>query len=416
MKSVARWAPFVLLCTLLQLTAYSSWAGLNEDIAYCESKVIPRFGGWSPGRAYSPPTPKTPEEYYCLGIAHWRGLFETKDLAKAADWFRRAADQNHPGAQGILGYFYSMGYGVRKDQAEAIAWWRKAAAQGHADSLNALAVVYDNGQGLPVDRNEAMKLYRMAAERGSKEAKQTLAARQQPQRPSAGQQEFDEGVKLYKTKQYAAAAKLFMRAAEMGHARAQLQVGYQYNYGEGLPRSNSDAAKWYLKAATQGNSTAQGNLGNLYENGEGVPENWVEAAKWWRKSAEQDDPLGQFALGRAYEFGIGVVQNRREAIAWYLKAGGQGHNQASRAARHLQSPDNLQFRNEEERVRIGGLALVWRADPGVMFRNSSERMAWLMATRQRYDREQEALRREQAAREKKECEDRRAREGWSGTC
>ncbi len=415
MKGLILSASLCLVCTCLILTPNSGWAGLNEDIAYCESQVIPKFGGWSPGRAYTPPTPKSPVEFYCLGIAHWRGLFESKDLAKAAEMFRKAAEQNHPGAQGILGYFYTKGYGVRQDQAQAIAWWRKAAAQGHADSLNALAVVYDNGQGVPVDKNEAMRLYRQAAERGSKEAKQTLASLQQPQRPSSGQQEFDEGVKLYKAKQYAPAAKLFMRAAEMGHARAQLQIGYQYNYGEGLPQNPAEAAKWYLKAATQGNSAAQMNLGNLYENGEGVPENWVEAAKWWRKSAEQVDAMGQFSLGRAYEFGIGVVQNRREAIAWYLKAGGQGHNQASRSARHLQSPDNLQFRNEEERVRIGGLALVWRADPGVMFRNSRECMAWLLATRQRYDQEQEALRREQAAREKKECEDRRAR-GWSGTC
>ena len=79
--------------------------------------------------------------------------------------------------------------------------------------------------------------------------------------PKPGQAEFDEGVRLYKAKDYGGAAKVFMKLAEKGDAKAQLQIGYQYEYGEGVKRNYQDSVKWYRKAAEQGNATAQSNLG-----------------------------------------------------------------------------------------------------------------------------------------------------------
>lgn len=374
-----------LLLTLPVVPAPPARAGLAEDIAHCEGAVLPRFGGWSPGRQAPPATPRTTEEFYCLGLGHWTGRFLEKNDRRAAEHLRRAADQNHAGAQGLLGFLHSQGRGVPRDQAQAIALWRKAAAQGHADSLNALAVAHDNGQGVPQDRAEATRLYRLAAERGSQEARRTLAGRE-PAPARSGQAEFDEGVRLYKARDHARAAQHFRRAADLGHPRAQLQLGYQSEFGEGLPLSLSEAARWYARAAAQGHAVAQSNLGAMYEEARGVKEDWVEAARWYRKSAEQGDATGQFQLGRAYEFGIGVVQNRQEAIRWYLKAGAQGHQQAAFAARHLQSPDNHQFRNAQEqafmRKGVIGSRLMWKADPGVMFRNSRERWQWLARVRQ----------------------------------
>jgi TPR repeat protein len=368
-------------------------AGLAEDIAYCQTDVWPRFAGWSLSRQRGADEPRTPVDFYCLALGHWSGQaqFQPKDLAKAARFAQTAAEQNHPAAQGLLGFFYSKGNGVKQDQAAAIVWWKKAAAQGHADSLNALASAYDNGQGVPVDKNEALRLYRLAAERGSKEARQTLATRDKPQVAQPGQQEFDEGVRLYKAGQQAAAAKLFLRAAEMGNARAQLQIGYQYNYGEGVPVNGAEAVKWYRRAADQGDATAQANLGAMYEDGNGVPEDWVEAAKWYRKSAEKDNANGQFRLGRAYQFGIGVSQNRKLAVEWFQKASFLGHAQARYFAQHLLSRGNfVGFRNEQEEsyVIAGKLrtGLLWEEPVGALFRNSGERLAYIKNLRYRVDR------------------------------
>ena len=244
---------------------------------------------------------------------------------------------------------------------------------------------------MPIDKNEALRLYRLAADRGSKEARQTLATRDKPQTAQAGQPDFDEGVRLYKAGQHAAAAKVFLRAAEQGNARAQLQIGYQYNYGEGVPVNAAEAVKWYRRAAAQGDAAAESNLGGMYEDGKGVPEDWVEAARWYRTSAARDNASGQFRLGRAYQFGIGVPQNRKLAIEWFQKAGFLGNAQARYFAQHLLSRGNfVGFRNEQEEAAViaGKLrtGLLWEEPVGMLFRNSGERLAYIRNLRYRVDR------------------------------
>jgi hypothetical protein len=150
-------ASLLLLTSGLVGLASPARAGLADDLAYCQANVWPKFAGWSLSRQRGPDSPSTPQDYYCLALGHWSGQaqFQPTDLVKAAQSAQTAATQGHAGAQGLLGFFYSKGNGVKPDQAAAIAWWKKAAAQGHADSLNALASAYDNGEGVPVDKDEA---------------------------------------------------------------------------------------------------------------------------------------------------------------------------------------------------------------------------------------------------------------------
>jgi uncharacterized protein len=375
------------------LLSVPAQAGLAEDLARCQNTVWPRFAGWSLSRQQGPDSPRTPDDLYCLALGHWsgQGPFQGKDPVKAAGYARTAAEQNHPGAQGLLGFFLSKGIGLKADPVAAVAWWRKGAAQGHADSLNALAAAYESGEGVAADKPEAVRLYRQAAERGSKEAQQRLAALGPAKAAAAGQAEFDEGTRLYKAGQHAAAAKQYLRAAELGHARAQLQIGYQYNYGEGVPVNASEAVTWYTRAAGQGDATAQSNLGSMYEHGRGVREDWVEAARWYARSAAQDHAAGQFSLGRAYQFGIGVPQNRKLAIEWFQKASFRGHAQARFFAQHLLSRGNfIGFRDEQEEAHViaGKLrtGLLWEEPIGVLFHSSGERLAYIKNLRYRVDR------------------------------
>lgn len=143
-------------------------------MARCQDRVWPRFRAYSLSRQQGPDTPRTPDDHYCLALGHWSGQLDgNHDPAGAAMHAQVAAQQSHAGAQGLLGFLYSRGIGVKQDQAAAIVMWRKAAAQGHADSINALADAYDRGQGVPADKAEAQRLYRLAAERGSTEARKT---------------------------------------------------------------------------------------------------------------------------------------------------------------------------------------------------------------------------------------------------
>ena len=50
--------------------------------------------------------------------------------------------------------------------------------------------------------------------------------------------------------------------------------------GQGVPQDDVEAAGWYRKAAEQGHAFAQIRLGDMYADGRGVPQDDVEAYKW----------------------------------------------------------------------------------------------------------------------------------------
>lgn len=372
-----------LICASLILFPALAAADLNADFAACRRKII-QIGS----------DPKAPADQYCLGLSHAFALNHKKNQAEGAKWFRKAADQNHPAAQATLGYMYERGYGVKADPTEAIKWYRKAADQNHDDGLFNLGRAYENGIGVSRDLNQARTYYTKAAVAGSIAAKEALALLGKgPEPAKPGQNQFDEGVRLYSAKDYAGAAKIFLKLAEKGDAKAQLQIGYQYEYGEGVRENHQEGVKWFKKSAEQGNAAAQSNLGGMYEDGKGIKEDWGEAAKWYRKSAEQGDANGQFRLGRAYQFGIGVPQNRQEAIRWFDKAADQGHDQANYFANHLkQRGTYVGFRNDGEHAAVVGLKLrsvLLNIEPvGHTFHNSAERMAFLRQAGRQADREE----------------------------
>ena len=77
----------------------------------------------------------------------------------------------------------------------------------------------------------------------------------------------------------AAAASSFLRAAELGHARAQTIYAIQCLRGKGVEQDYDKGARWLEKAARQGNVDAIYNLGICYMYGRGVEEDPVSARK-----------------------------------------------------------------------------------------------------------------------------------------
>ena len=130
------------------------------------------------------------------------------------------------------------------------------------------------------------------------------------------------------TKDYYKAVEHYRKAAELGHADAQLQLGYCYDIGAGVSQDCYEAVKWYRKSAEQGNIYAQHNLGNSYYNGEGVTKDYYEAVKWYRKAADQGYASAQNNLGSRYYNGEGVGKDYYEAVKWYRKSADQGNEVA----------------------------------------------------------------------------------------
>lgn len=71
---------------------------------------------------------------------------------------------------------------------------------------------------------------------------------------------FNSGIKKYKTKDYDEAFRLLMKAATLGHAKAQYNVGILYENGIGTEASLKEAGTWYTYSAAQGNKEANASL------------------------------------------------------------------------------------------------------------------------------------------------------------
>ncbi len=72
-----------------------------------------------------------PDALYTVAIIHGAGLGVTRDLARAAALYRRAAEANHTNAQYELGTALVLGDGVAQDIAEAVKWLIIAGRSGH---------------------------------------------------------------------------------------------------------------------------------------------------------------------------------------------------------------------------------------------------------------------------------------------
>ena len=113
-------------------------------------------------------------------------------------------------------------------------------------------------------------------------------------------------------------------------ADAQAALGEAYAYGNGVVQDYTQAAAWYPRAADLGNAYAQRDLGDLYCNGgvikfvdvpggskRGIrddgggefPKDYSLAAIWYRKAAEQGDEYSQNSLGILFDNGQGVPQD-----------------------------------------------------------------------------------------------------------
>ncbi|MBA4143875.1 MAG: sel1 repeat family protein [Nitrosospira sp.] len=61
-----------------------------------------------------------------------------------------------------------------------------------------------------------------------------------------------------------------------------------YDNGKGVPKDVAKAVHWYQKAAEQGHARAQIILAVMYTKGERVPKDAVKAMEWYQKAAEQE--------------------------------------------------------------------------------------------------------------------------------
>jgi serine/threonine protein kinase len=183
-----------------------------------------------------------------LGLKYEKGDGTSKDLAKAADLYRKAAEKGDAAGEFHLGMMYRDGDGLTKDPTQAAQWFTKSAQQNYADADNELGAMYQRGQGEPPDDAEALRWYR--------------------------------------------------KSAEQGNPAGEYNLGWMYDNGRGAPKDPAVAANWYRKAADHNNWRAQQTLGEMYAAGLGVGQDAAEAHKWINLAKDNPDvsPSGSTSI------------------------------------------------------------------------------------------------------------------------
>lgn len=160
--------------------------------------------------------------------------------------------------------------------------------------------------------------------------------------------DFQQGIEAVRRGQGEIAKFHWQPLAEEGHTRAQFSLGVLYYEGQLLKKDYAKAAKWFIKSADSGYAPAQFNLGNIYRLGRGREKNEKIAADWWHKAADQGYRKAQHNLATLYYFGQGVKEDKALAVRLYQAAAKTGYPPSMRSLKAIapeiaaQYPDTLE--------------------------------------------------------------------------
>ena len=119
------------------------------------------------------------------------------------------------------------------------------------------------------------------------------------------------------------------RDAERGHVRSMVDLGHAYLMGAGgYPQDYEKAATWYLKAAELGDAEAQNEVGELYEAGNGFLQDHKKSHYWYEKAAAQGNAWALYNLGSLYWYGYVVERDDKKARTYFESAIAKGNPSA----------------------------------------------------------------------------------------
>ena len=222
------------------------------------------------------------------------------NVSVALDWLNKAAQQEYPQAQALLGTLYSDGIIVTKDPELGREWLEKAKAKQHPETFIDSAIVKLAARQSPVEMQKAKLYLENAAQAGSSEGTYLYA-------------EVLLGYHGLPT-EMGQARKWLQKAAEFDYHDAQYNFAVMCLNGTGGERDPASAFLWLQKAVKSGHAMSMYELGMMYANGLGTDTNQVEAFKLFRAAAASNIAPAQYEAAKAYYHGLGVDKDYSEAI------------------------------------------------------------------------------------------------------
>lgn len=246
--------------------------------------------------------------YNGLGSAYLDGNGVPQDDNLALEWYMRAAEAGNSTGQFNTGVMYQNGTGVEKDYAVALGWYELAAEQDNGDAVSSIGYLYKKGWGVEQNDSESMRWYERGAELNDAHSFYNLASNYYEgeivehdiplaisyfeatldyAQPGTGDDEIIRfaGRRLgdiYRTGEEVEAdddlaTVYYQIAANSGDIYSQ---GALYEYGYGVDQDYAEAARLYIRAANVGQKLAILRLIEFYTEGLGVEADADEAARW----------------------------------------------------------------------------------------------------------------------------------------
>lgn len=230
-----------------------------------------------------------------------RGNAGFVDADKAAQWFRKAAEQKDSDA------YMALGEMALRSQAglaptDAMPWFAKASSVGRGDAYRAIGEMYLKGTGIPEDIEKGQDWLQRAVDLSDPKAARIL-----------GDSFFETDVNR--------ALSLYERAASFGDSDAAYIAAIILTENLDVQPDATKRADLLLQAAEAGHAAAQADYGLIVYQGAGVPQSTRDAASWFEKSAKGGDSEGQFLYAFTLAKGEGVAKSFEDAYYWLLKSG-----------------------------------------------------------------------------------------------
>ena len=256
-----------------------------------------------------------------------------KDLVKAADQYKAAANAGLPEAMVNIGTMYENGHGVDQNLQDAQFYYAKAARAGNDAGATNIANMYVKGLTTDLPESEIMDYLAKSSDRGDVLASSKL------------------GELLLKNQDYEQAAKYYLRAADKADPKSLYDLAKLYQSGKANPTdptlvqqflkkaadqsylpaladyglllaktSPKDSIPYLEKAAKQGRKDCIEELAFIYLDGNGVDKNVNKGIELLSESAKNKDFNATRLLGNIYYDGEYVPQDLKKALKYYSVA------------------------------------------------------------------------------------------------
>jgi len=238
-----------------------------------------------------------------LGELYMRGRGVEQDPHKAVNWYERAVEAGYLPAHVLLVRMYEGHRGLPPDPVKKIHHLRKGAEAGRWDAIIDLAHHLITGRDVERNPEEAYALLIRAAEEGGGESVELVGQlyaqglgvpKSLPDAIYWMQIGSDDGShraeimleslrktgRLPSPDQFPKNFAELLALAEKNRPTACYEAGVFYLRGQGVRKNELEGARWILRAAELGHPRAQWHIADILEAGRYVPRDAEAAARW----------------------------------------------------------------------------------------------------------------------------------------